>query len=451
MRDIVFNSLKKWGISLKDKNVLICVSGGADSLALAEFTIQNKQQLEINEIYLCHFNHGTRKEENQAEQRLVERFCEQRNVKLFVGFGHMNERERPKRTSFELFARQLRYEYFALIASQTNAVVLTAHNLNDKAETFLLNAIRGGGISALRSIKANTKTAIRPLLDVSRETIELFCEEQGIEYATDSSNLSGDYSRNKIRLSVFPKLLEINQKALENISRLSDFSFEAEQYIDEKTKEFSNALDKGNKTFDRQGFLNETEFLQKQLLKQLLFLHSKNISEKIINLTLNAVVEQKTVQIEKHLFFVCQKQSFWFEQREQRDISYETKFRLQKTRINERYIALCEQKLFKKEEIPEKSLKFVYNNSIDCDKIVGDLCWRTRKPNDVFCSRRRKVTKTLKKMFIEKKLTSKEKSLYPVLADEVGVVWMFGEGVDQRVAIDDKTKSIININISLEV
>ncbi len=453
MRDVVFNSLEKKGISFRDKNVLICVSGGADSIALADFIVQHKAELFIKKIFVCHFNHGTRDKENGFEQQLVEDFCRENDIEIFVGFGRMNEIPRPKGMSFEVFARNLRHDFFKQTASQNEALILTAHNMNDRAETFLLNTIRGSGLSGARSIEAVSKRAYRPLIDVSRQQIEDYCKNRNLKYATDSSNLSEQYSRNKLRLSVFPKLLEINQKAVENISRFCELSHEAENYIEKQTKKLIETCDNKNGGFKTEQFLLADEFLQKQLLKKLLFENSDNVTEKMVNLTLKAVRDKTTVQVEKNIFFVCENDEFRFETKQQNEstLQYLTQFKKGNLKLNSMYKAVCEIKLFEFSRLNEKNLKNVYNNCPDCGKIVGDLHFRTRKEKDVFNSSRRNVSKKLKKLFNELKLTEQQKMLYPVLADDEGVVWVYGEGVDKRVAADEKTKSIINIKIALEV
>ncbi len=453
MRDVVFNSLEKRGVSFRDKNVLVCVSGGADSIALADFIVQNKQELCIKNIFVCHFNHGTRDKENFLEQQLVEDFCKINNVKMFVGFGRMNEISRPKGMSFEVFARNLRHDFFKQTAMQNDALILTAHNMNDRAETFLLNTIRGSGISGARSIEAVSQRAYRPLIDVSRQLIEDYCKKRSLKYATDSSNLSEQYSRNKIRLSVFPKLLEVNQKAVENISRFCDVAQEADNFLAKETQKLIEICDNKNGGFKTERFLLADEFLQKQLLKKLLFENSDNVTEKMINLILKAIKSKTTVQVEKNIFFVCENDEFRFETKQQNEstLQYLTQFKKGNLKLNSMYKAVCEIKLFEFSRLNEKNLKNVYNNCPDCGKIVGDLYFRTREQHDVFTSRRRNVSKKLKKLFNELKLTEQQKTLYPVLADDVGVVWVYGEGVDKRVAADEKTKSIININIELEV
>ena len=108
--------------------------------------------------------------------------------------------------------REIRYAFFHKLASSRNDRILTAHNADDNAETILLNLCRGTGLDGLCGIPPRRGKILRPLLYVSRREIEQYCHESGLSYVTDSSNLSDDYTRNRMRHQVLPVLKELNPR-----------------------------------------------------------------------------------------------------------------------------------------------------------------------------------------------------------------------------------------------
>ncbi|MDE5713174.1 MAG: tRNA lysidine(34) synthetase TilS [Muribaculaceae bacterium] len=187
----------------KFSKLVVTVSGGADSIALLS-------ALSATEAVLiaAHCNFHLRGDESMRDQKHVEKVCKELNVALMVkDFDVAAHMAANRGMSAEMACRELRYEWFAAIASETGADrIVTGHNADDNIETLFLNLLRGSGTSGLRGMLPDTGKIWRPLLSFHRHEIEKYLEDKKIPFITDSSNLTNDYRRNFIRNEIVPLL-----------------------------------------------------------------------------------------------------------------------------------------------------------------------------------------------------------------------------------------------------
>ena len=211
------------------KRVCAALSGGADSVSLLHIMRDLSSDLGI-EICACHLNHGLRGVESDSDECFFRDLCERLNVPLYVEKICVSDYSQ-KHESLEETARRVRYDFFvkALDYFGEDCVLATAHNANDNAETVLLNLTRGTGLKGLCGIPPmrhfgtlNERRVIRPLINCSRNEIEEYLREIGQDYVTDKTNLSEDFSRNKIRRKILPLLSEINPSVVSVIGRTTE-------------------------------------------------------------------------------------------------------------------------------------------------------------------------------------------------------------------------------------
>ncbi len=203
---------------LKPKNkVIVGLSGGADSVTLLHCLNSLKETLDI-ELYACHINHNLRGEDSDSDQKFAESLCQNLDIPLRA-FSVDVKGMLQKHQSTEEIARKLRYEKFSEYAEEIGARVATAHNACDNTETVLLNLIRGTGLKGLCGIPPVRERFIRPLIYCTREEIEEYIKANSLEYVTDKTNFSTDYTRNKVRLQLMPLLLEMNPSFHRGVSR----------------------------------------------------------------------------------------------------------------------------------------------------------------------------------------------------------------------------------------
>lgn len=197
-------------------SVVCALSGGADSVSLLHALCALREELAIS-VSACHVNHGLRGEESDGDMRFCKSLCERLGVELYLLQTDVREFQQ-KHESIEETARKVRYDFFAEVSDGKK--LATAHNLNDSAETVLLNMMRGTGLKGLCGIPPVRGNIIRPLIYCSREEVERYCTENALDFVTDKTNLSDDYTRNKVRHIILPEMLKINESFLDTSARM---------------------------------------------------------------------------------------------------------------------------------------------------------------------------------------------------------------------------------------
>ena len=191
---------------------LLAVSGGVDSMVLLHLYFALKLDFAV-----AHCNFQLRGTESDLDEKLVADFCIKNNIPFFVERFDTMQFVENRKTSIQIAARELRYNWFKQICIDQNyQFIATAHHLDDQAETFLINFTRGTGIDGLVGIPEKNENIIRPLLSFSREDILKYAIENEIAWREDQSNSSTKYLRNKMRHLVLPVLKEENAEFLKS-------------------------------------------------------------------------------------------------------------------------------------------------------------------------------------------------------------------------------------------
>lgn len=222
-------AIGKYGMLKSGDTAVIGLSGGADSCALLLALLALRDELGIT-VKACHINHNLRGEESDGDEMFVRTFCAERGVPLTV-FSIDVHAAAQKHESTEETARKLRYEKFAEMC-RNGEKLATAHTASDNAETVLMNMIRGTGTKGLAGIPPVRDMFIRPVIFCTREDTEEYCRENGIDFVTDSSNLSDDYTRNRIRHRLIPLLEEFNPSFIAAVTRMTEAVGDDSAFLD---------------------------------------------------------------------------------------------------------------------------------------------------------------------------------------------------------------------------
>ena len=215
-------TIKKYGMLDHVGNVVVGVSGGADSMALLHILLSLSREAPGPRILAAHVQHHLRGAEAREDEAYVRHICKEWGVPLFVHEEDIAALAERRKTGLEETGRQVRYAYLEEIAARhAPCRIATAHNRKDNMETVLLHLTRGCGLKGAAGIPPVRGAIIRPLLFCAREDIEAYCREQGIVYRQDSTNGDVAYSRNRIRREVLPSLTQINTGAEEAFLRFS--------------------------------------------------------------------------------------------------------------------------------------------------------------------------------------------------------------------------------------
>ncbi len=202
--------------------ILLAVSGGVDSVAMVRLFKDAGYNFGI-----AHVNFGLRGEESDEDETFVKNLAEQYGVPVFVKHFGTKKYAADNKISIQMAARDLRYAWFEqMVAEQGYDFVATAHHLDDQAETFFINLLRGTGIGGMHGILPKQGKIIRPLMFTTREKIMSFALDLNLPWREDRSNKSRKYLRNKLRLDVLAELYKINPlfsyKLNESIAHLRD-------------------------------------------------------------------------------------------------------------------------------------------------------------------------------------------------------------------------------------
>ena len=238
LRNEVLKTIKKYNLISKGDKIVIGVSGGPDSICLLHVLDSLKEELGI-ELYVAHVNHMIRQVADD-ETKYVQNFCKKLGIECFIKKEDITKLAKEQKKGTEEVGRNVRYEFFNEILEKTNSnKIATAHNSNDRAETVILNILRGSGLSGLKGIEPNREGKyIRPLININRDDIEKYCEENNLKPKYDESNNENIYSRNKVRNEIIPYIKkEFNPNIIKTINRLSDVATEENEYLQEITKQ----------------------------------------------------------------------------------------------------------------------------------------------------------------------------------------------------------------------
>ena len=194
----------------KDSNFLIAVSGGVDSMVLASLFKTHNLKFSV-----AHCDFKLRADESDADELFVANWSKENNQKYFNTSFNTVEYCKNNKVGTQEGARNLRYKWFHDLKEIYGFdFIVTAHNLNDQIETYLINSMRGTGLSGLVGIPEKTDKLYRPLLDISKNEISEYAINNNIEFREDSSNSRNDYLRNTIRNSIIPKFEEFDDNVM---------------------------------------------------------------------------------------------------------------------------------------------------------------------------------------------------------------------------------------------
>lgn len=287
------NQLAKLVHSPENQSYLLAVSGGADSMVLAYCFKEAGIKFQV-----AHINYKLRGEDSDLDQKTAEDFCKKHRIQFHV--YSVSEKDRKPEHSIQLWARELRYDFFKQIQKRENLEFLvTAHHLNDQLETFIINLSKAAGISGLSGIPANSNRIIRPLLPFAKEEIYAFAKEKRIEYREDLSNRKNDYLRNKIRNEIVPKLMETNDHFLDNFRKSASYLNQTKDFVQHQIAEIEKCItvfNPSHKVLSKELLGRESDFVKFEILKKYGFDQEKEIP-KIFNAENGSLFFSKDYQL----------------------------------------------------------------------------------------------------------------------------------------------------------
>lgn len=441
------------------ERVVVGVSGGADSVCLL---LVLKEIMPPECITAVHINHGIRGDEAARDEDFVLQLCKRQDIRLEIRRLDVPLFARENKISEEEAGRVLRYRVFEEIRLLYKAdKIAVAHNLNDVAETFLMNLSRGSGITGLTGIKLRNGVLIRPLIKTSRTEIEEIVTYLGESFITDSTNNSLIYTRNRIRKRVIPELEEVNERAVSHINDACERLEKIEGYIiKEAANAYKSYVAKGKDIFISSEILTLDEVIIEEVLHKALS-EVAGRARDIGSVHISYLLELFNKQVGREIDLPYKVRAF----REYKGIRL--KGSANKPESGESIQVLPELLLHTEDvegistvaseednislTFEDGSVKNLSQNScirwFDYDKITENVMLRFKEEGDYLVISPEGDKKKLKKYFADSKIPSDKRGLIPLVASGNEVLWVVGYRTGEGARITSSTRKLLKIEI----
>ncbi len=443
--DLRSNSSDKIGI-------LLMLSGGVDSMVLAYNLIRLREEFSFD-LGFFHLDHMYRGDESHTDYKFVKEYAFKNGIDCYAYRRNISRIAFQEGLGFETCARDVRRSLAETVLNfKGYDYIATAHHMDDSAESIVLNFIRGSGLNGLIGIQSLSSKYIRPLICVRKSEIIDFASLNSISYRDDYTNFQTDYTRNKLRLDIIPKIEEINPNFAETITKagqtISEDLMALEGLID---KIFSDiVLRDGNILKVDLGALNGFSLgVKRRVIRKLIFEINGNLKDVYIGAISEILKIIDSGYVGKYVDY----RGIRFEVRKDKLIAriipdeYNEGEARVKFSLGDTYFAGLVFKSYVTSDIryiePDTSVFLMPEEYLD-----KDLVWRYREPKDYIRPDRLKgKKKTIKKLFVDKKLSSIEKKSTPLLCDGSEVLWVFGIekslGQKKMLTMNNENKNFI--------
>ena len=420
MQDVYKELIQEFS-KLGNENIVVAVSGGADSITLLHLMAKVKKISNIN-VICAHVNHNVR-EESESEKVFVENFCKENDVI----FEYMKI-ENYSDDNFHNEARTKRYNYFEELISKYNSkYLLTAHHADDLIETILMRIVRGttfkGYSGFSKRVKKSNYTILRPLITVTKDEIYEYIKENNLNYVEDKSNFKDVYTRNRYRKYVVPVLKNEDKNVHHKFYKFSTSILEYNRFIEDQVKLVIDKVIENN-------VLNIEEFLKldKVLQEKIIYMMLENkyqddlmlITDKHVELIYNLITSNKAnsyVYLPNNLKAIKAYNQFYVEDTLEDNESYEIE-------------------IIEKVILPNgKVIEMIENTDCDDNNICRlnkeniklPLYVRNRKNGDKIYVKGMLGSKKVKDIFIDSKIDYSKRDNWPIVVDSAGeIIWIPG-------------------------
>ena len=399
--------LKRYDMVSPGDTVVCALSGGADSVALTFALYLLKERLGIR-LEAAHFNHHLRGEESDRDEAFVRSFCDRYDIPLHIGDAVVTAGEK----GLEASARDARYAFLRSLPGK----IATAHTADDNAETVLMHLVRGTGLKGLGGIQPINGKVIRPMLGITRAEVEEFLQEWCLRHIEDSSNGTDAFLRNRIRHHVMPLLVRENPRLAENLSAMAQNLRQDEEYLSSQAE------------FDILPTVEELKAMHPALRSRMLeaFLKRSGVKE----------------PEESH---IRQAEALLFSEKPSAKASFPGGVTI--ARSYGALEALSEEAALEEQELPLGGSLTLPGLRLTCRPAAeavntpdtftvcpeGKIIVRARRSGDTI--RLSGGSKSLKKLFIDRKIPAAKRMQIPVVCDDRGVLGVYSIGPNlDRVA-----------------
>lgn len=425
--------------------VLLGVSGGPDSMALLDILDGKKEDYGIH-LYVVHVNHKLRVEAEE-EAAYVERICKERSIPFKLFEVDVTAYAKKYHMSFEQAGHEVRFESFRKAGKEWKIdKIALGHHKDDKVETVLMHLIQGAGLEGLAAMPRKEGKLVRPLLETSKQELIAYCEEKGLKYYTDQTNLEEDCLRNRIRLNLLPELEAYNPNIREGILRMEESVSADLDHLEEETEKLMAAYGKteeGEVSFPIETLKELSLSLKRRVLRRmyriltgternLTFKHTEDMRKLALS-----EKEGRRLSLPGKVVFTRNYGLVTMRKEGALPSDYQYLWDLKED------LLILGLGRMHAEKISEKAEEFqdLYTVFLDTEKITLPLTIRTRKPGDRLEPVGMQGHKSLKKFMIDKKIPKEYRNAIPLVLTDEDIIWIPGCFFGKRAKVTEQTKA----------
>jgi tRNA(Ile)-lysidine synthase len=423
----------------KAKKYLLAVSGGIDSMVMADLFLQ--QQLEFS---VAHCNFQLREEDSNLDEQLVIDWCIKNNIDYFIKRVDTKEYCAQHKCSIQVGAREIRYAFFDEICADKNIdFIVTAHHQDDTIETTLFQFFRGTGIQGLTGIPARNQKIIRPLLSYSKQQIVDYAAKFQVAFREDKSNLKQDYSRNKMRLHIIPQLEELypafKNNIANNIHRMNEVN---EIYLQQIKNYKKKLIEQRGKDFYipilKLKTITPLATILFELIKEFHFSYDQTLQVlQLLERQTGSLVASQSHQIIKN-------RNFLIVTEKNTQLSELILMDEGNTKIETQDFVMKLKSIRADKFEINKGLKYC---AIDAKLIEFPLLLRKWRTGDYLYPFGMTKKKKVSKVLIDAKIPLHEKETIWVVESNKKIVWVVGVKSDNRFRVSEKTQNVLCFEI----
>ena len=419
---------------LKEKKLLIAISGGLDSVVL--YHILTSLNFDIS---LAHCNFNLRGKESDLDEEFVKKLSQKTSNQIFTKLFDTEKYSKDNKLSTQIAARELRYTWFQELVEKHNFdYILTAHHADDNLETFLINLTRGTGLEGFTGIPKINGNIVRPLLPFSREEILKYAKENKIEWREDASNASTKYTRNKLRHQVIPVLKEINPSLLSSFEKTLENLQESQQILEDRIDEVSSEIIETKEAITK---INIDKIQQLSNPKAYLYQLLKNHSFTEWNDVYDLLSAQSGKQVFSKTHRLLKDRDFLMLTKKEVSSFIKDSFEITE---NQSKITQPIQLTF--EEIQENSTENKQTIYVDKDLLKYPLLVRKWQNGEYLYPTKMQGKKKLSKFFKDDKFSLLEKENTWLLCNANNeIIWVINHRQDRRFSTKPSTQSTLKI------
>ncbi|MGM0501306.1 MAG: tRNA lysidine(34) synthetase TilS [Bacillota bacterium] len=454
-------TINKYDLIKKKEKIVIGVSGGPDSIAVAHILKQLQEKYDL-ELHIAHLDHQLRGVESKSDARFVNEFASEFNIPITIKECDVKQYQQENNLSLENAARQVRYNFFYELIDRLGFDKLAVgHHVNDQAETIIMNFLRGAGLKGLGGIKPYNNKVIRPLIEVEKNKIKQYCIENNLSWRVDRTNQEEICLRNKIRLSLLPRLrTEYNDNLIKNLKQMAEVFRVEDDFMTEQTKQFFSKIviskAENKLIIDHQKFLELDLAIQRRMIR-LLFkkltgtykdLYFNNIQE-----VLDVIAQNKTgIEIDLPEGIIVRfnyGQIIFMLAKENEEVDF---FSYQLT-VGEQ-LEMPELGLVINSEVIandypwQQEVAETEKSFFDLEQVGKEFYVRQRKKGDSFQPLGMSGTKKVKDFLIDEKIPLFKRDQIPVFTTAKQNIFYLGKlRIDDKYKVTNQTENILMIEI----